>query len=361
MLTIGASATGSAVLVATAAQSFAGAGVEIFLLVGARRARRPPTETHPLGHGREAFFWSLIASLGVFVGGGVVAIYYGVTALGERETPDAYLLGYLLLGVIVVVDLGTLWAATRPVKRSAAVGRHGFWQGLHRTSDTAGRTLVYDNAASVVGGLVGIGGLLVHQLTGDARADAVASLVIGALLLATTVFLLRANRELLTDHTIPTDVVDAMRRRIEERDGVLDVPELHAVYTGPLEVLVTGTVVLAGDLTLPAVERALQDAADAIRSRWPGGTRVYLAPAAAGGYDDDADRTPTPRRTAMPRPEQDPDEHDAQYDDRPRAEVVRDGNPGTPQSEYVVDDEVPPPGPYGQSGGDVSVGPEGQD
>ncbi len=359
VLTAGAVSTGSAVLVATAAQSFAGAGVEIFLLVGARRARRPPTEAHPLGHGRESFFWSLIASLGVFVGGGVVAMYYGIASLGETETEDAYLLGYLLLGVIVLVDLGTLWAASGPVKRSAAAGRHGFWHGLHRTSDAGGRTLVYDNAASVLGGLVGIGGLAVHQVTGDARADAVASLLIGVVLLATTAFLLRANRELLTDHTIPLDVVDAMRSRICEQDDVVDVPELMAVYTGPQEVLVTGTVVLAAATSLPEVERALQDATDAIRARWPGGTRVFLAPVAErpGGYDS----PDTTRRSEMPRPEQDPDEHDAQYDgDRPREEVVRDGNPGVPQSEYVVDDETPPPGPAEHTGDDVAVGPGGK-
>ena len=281
VLTAGALSTGSAVLVATAAQSFAGAGVEIFLLVGASRAVKPPTEAHPLGHGRESFFWSLLASLGVFVGGGVVALYYGVASLGEHETGDAYGLGYTLLGVIVLVDLGTLYAASRPLSQSAAAGRHGFWRGLHRTSDAGARTLVYDNASSVLGGLVGIGGLAVHQATGDARADAVASLLIGGVLLATTALLLRANRELLTDHTIATDVVASMRRRIEEQAGVVDVPELMAVYTGPHEVLVTGTVVLTSDTSLPEVERALQDAADAIRDRWPGGTRVYLAPQAA--------------------------------------------------------------------------------
>ena len=60
----------------------------------------------------------------------------------------------------------------------------------------------------------------------------------------------------------------------------------------------------------------------------------------------------------MPRPEQDPDEHDALGDgDRPHAEVVADGNPGEPQSEYLVDDETPPPGPAEHSGSDVSPGP----
>ena len=69
-----------------------------------------------MGHGRESFFWSLLASLGVFVGGGVIAVYYGIASLGKTESEDAYLLGYLLLAVIVVIDLGTLAAAVRPVR-----------------------------------------------------------------------------------------------------------------------------------------------------------------------------------------------------------------------------------------------------
>ena len=32
---------------------------------------RPPDQSHPLGYGRERFFWSLLAALGIFLGGGV--------------------------------------------------------------------------------------------------------------------------------------------------------------------------------------------------------------------------------------------------------------------------------------------------
>src|SRR3954469_8341148 len=63
VLAVAAATSGSAVLFAESAQSLAGAGVEVFLLVGLRRARRPADEAHPLGHGREAFFWSLLAAL----------------------------------------------------------------------------------------------------------------------------------------------------------------------------------------------------------------------------------------------------------------------------------------------------------
>jgi divalent metal cation (Fe/Co/Zn/Cd) transporter len=114
-----------------------------------------------------------------------------------------------------------------------------------------------------------------HQITRDARADAIASRVIGVLLLATTV-LLQANRELLTDRTVAPEVVAAMRNRINVQHGIAAVPDLLAVFNGPHSVLVTGTVALEAHLDVGQVEQALADAGAALSSRWPGELRVYL-------------------------------------------------------------------------------------
>lgn len=279
VLAFAASASGSAVLFAEAAQSLAGAGVEVFLLLGVRRAGRPADDAHPLGHGREVFFWSLLASVGIFAGGGVVSISYGIRTLTQPPTNgDAYLLGYIVLAVIAVADGWTLHAAVAPLRRSAVVARVGFRRGLRRTSDSATRTLIFDNAAAVLGSLIGILGLALHQVTGDARADAAASLMIGVVLLFTTVALLQANRELLTDRSVAPDVVAAMRERITERDGIARVPDLLVVYTGPHAVLVTGTVVLERTLGVAGVERALADVGEVLARQWPGELRVYLSP-----------------------------------------------------------------------------------
>jgi len=282
VLAFAASSSGSAVLFAEAAQSLAGAGVEVFLLLGVRRAGRPADDAHPLGHGREVFFWSLLASVGIFVGGGVVSISYGLRTLTRPpEGGDAYLLGYIVLALIAVADGWTLYAAAAPLRRSAVVARVGFRRGLRRTSDAATRTLIFDNAAAVLGSVVGILGLALHQLTGDARADATASLVIGAVLLLTTVALLHVNRELLTDRSAAPEVVAAMRERITEQDGIAQVPDLLVVYTGPHAVLITGTVVLERRLDVTAAERALAGVGEVLARQWPGELRVYLSPVRA--------------------------------------------------------------------------------
>src|ERR1700728_2038265 len=65
--TFAAVLSGSASLTAEAAHSWADCGNEIFLFVANRRSSRPPDPAHPLGHGREAYVWSLFAALGLFV------------------------------------------------------------------------------------------------------------------------------------------------------------------------------------------------------------------------------------------------------------------------------------------------------
>jgi hypothetical protein len=58
--------TRSSAMLAEAFHAFADSGNEVLLLVAERRTSRSPDAQHPLGHGRAAYFWALIASLGVF-------------------------------------------------------------------------------------------------------------------------------------------------------------------------------------------------------------------------------------------------------------------------------------------------------
>ena len=56
-------------MAAEASHSLADTANDLFLFVAQRRSTRRPDDRHPLGYGREAYFWALIAALGVFIAG----------------------------------------------------------------------------------------------------------------------------------------------------------------------------------------------------------------------------------------------------------------------------------------------------
>src|SRR5207245_267816 len=66
---IAAFVTGSGALLAETAHSIADSVNQILLYVGIRRSVRPASERHPLGHGKERYFWALIVALFLFFGG----------------------------------------------------------------------------------------------------------------------------------------------------------------------------------------------------------------------------------------------------------------------------------------------------
>jgi cation diffusion facilitator family transporter len=120
--------TGSPAMVAEAAHSFADFGNDSFLLVAQVQSRRPPDQAHPLGYGREAYFWALFAALGVFLAGAAFSLREGIASLMHPTTTSSSLLAYVVLGVCTVFDLisfrqsaGQMVAGAQRSRRSVLV------------------------------------------------------------------------------------------------------------------------------------------------------------------------------------------------------------------------------------------------
>jgi len=96
---VAAGVTGSSAMVSEAIHSLVDTGNEILLLYGMRRAARPPDELHPLGHGRELYFWSFIVTLLIFALGAGVSLYEGVSHV-LAPVPIAHAtVSYVVLGL----------------------------------------------------------------------------------------------------------------------------------------------------------------------------------------------------------------------------------------------------------------------
>jgi cation diffusion facilitator family transporter len=279
-LVVAAGLTGSSAIKTQTATSLADVAGSVFLLIGVITSRREADERHPLGYGRERFFWSFLAAVGVLLGGFGAAAVETVQAALHPEPAGHYLVGYVTLAVIVGLDTVALAAGLRPLRGLAA--ERGMSSGalLWRGTDPAATTVVLTSAAGVVGGLLALAGLAVTEITGRAAPDTVASALIGVVLLAASIALLHTNRELLTGRGLPADVVAGMRTLVARQTGVVAVADIFAVVVGPGTVIVDGDVVFEDALDVPAVERVIVEAAAALRRNWPAIAYVYLNPVA---------------------------------------------------------------------------------
>jgi cation diffusion facilitator family transporter len=263
--TVAALLTRSAGMVAEAAHSWADTGNQVFLLIADRRSRKAPDARQPLGYGREAYFWSLFAAMGLFVAGGVVSIYHGITELSASEPPQDYLVGYVVLGVALVLEGSSLAQAVRRTSSEAhALGRDALDHAL-TTSDPTLRAVLAEDSVAVLGVVVVAAGMALHQGTGNGVYDAAASIIVGLLLCAAAVVLIDRNRRFLTGQVADQRIVDGAFDRVRELEEVERVAYLRLEYVGPHQLTLVASVDLLGDqpethvaLTLRRLEAHLE-------------------------------------------------------------------------------------------------------
>jgi cation diffusion facilitator family transporter len=260
---IAAAVTGSAAMLAETAHSIADTMNEVFLVVGVRRSSRSADAMHPHGYGEERYFWSLLAALGVFIAGGVVAIAEGVEALLDPQPVEFAGVGLAVLAVGAVLE-GFSWRVSRG-QLQADAGRRGVSVRTYvrSTSDPAPVTVFFEDSAALIGLGLAAAGLILHEVTGSAIWDALASLAVGVLLIWVAYRLVVLNRRLLIGVAAPQALVDDLSARVAVEEWVRGVASSTVIYVGPYRVSAAFEVVVADGLS--ATELAAR--VDALRAR----------------------------------------------------------------------------------------------
>jgi cation diffusion facilitator family transporter len=242
-------ATGSASLVAEAAHSWADSGNEIFLLIANRRGRRPPDRAHPLGHGREAYVWSLFAAIGLFVAGAAVSVTRGVQELIHPEPAEHFVIGYIVLAVSFVLEGISFLQSVRQARSEAEPLQRDLIEHVMITSDPTLRAVFAEDSAALIGLVIAAAGLGAHQLTGSSVPDAAGSILIGLLLGSVAVVLINRNRRFLVGEEADPRVRSAAIRALLAQPEVARVTYLRLEIVGPRMVFAVGDVDLTGDDT----------------------------------------------------------------------------------------------------------------
>ena len=241
--------TGSASMLAEAAHSWADAGNEVFLLIANRRSRRPPDPKHPLGHGREAYVWSLLAAVGLFVAGAAISIAHGVQELITPEPATDFVVGYVVLAVSFVLESISFLQSVRQARPEAASMQRDLIEHVLATSDPTLRAVFAEDSAALAGLVIAAAGLAAHELTGSPVPDAIGSILVGLLLAVVAIVLINNNRRYLIGEEADPRVRAAAIQALLDEPEVARVTYLRLEVVGPRMIFVIGDVDLTGDDT----------------------------------------------------------------------------------------------------------------
>jgi cation diffusion facilitator family transporter len=258
--TAAAAVSGSASMLAEAAHSWADTGNEVFLMIANRRSARPPDPRRPLGYGREAYVWSLLAAVGLFVVGASVSIWHGVSELigGEQASGRDYLLAYAVLAISFVLEGISFLQAFRQLRGEAHRLERDLFTHALETSDPTVRGVFAEDAAALLGIVIATAGIAMHELTGAAAWDAIGSILVGVLLGVVAVLLIDRNRRFLTGEPGSADLREAAIARVQQLPDVATVRYLRLEFIGPKQLFLVASVDLTGDDRESSVARRLR-------------------------------------------------------------------------------------------------------
>jgi cation diffusion facilitator family transporter len=280
---IGGLISHSSAMLSEAAHSLADTITEVLLFVALKRGNKAPDERHPIGYGRETYFWALLACLATFTLGAGFSFWQGIKTILEGEEQGDPLIAYIVLAISFVLEGASWLKAVRQVRSSARKWGTTPRQYLAETSDTTVKAVTFEDSAALVGLVLAALGLFLEQVTGDPTWDGVAAIAIGVLLLVVAGVLARANVSLLIGKSVSPAIEAQFRREIADLEQVSDVPVLLTTVIGPGQLIVMAKVDFDDTATVADIERASDEAERRLVARHEGVRYVFLDPTRGDG------------------------------------------------------------------------------
>ncbi len=189
--------TGSSAVAAQASESLADTVNDVFLLIAQRRGIRRPDNQHPLGYGREAYFWALISAIGVLVAAAAFSLREGIDELIHPGITRSFAVAYVVLGSCAVFDLVSFRQSGSQLIRRARRYRRNLLEEARVTSDPSLRTVFTSDLVSVGGDVIALAALALNQITGSSIPQGVAALLIALVLIRLSLRLIQRSHDFL--------------------------------------------------------------------------------------------------------------------------------------------------------------------
>jgi cation diffusion facilitator family transporter len=231
--------SGSSSMLAEAYHSVSDTLNQVLLLYGLRASKKPADKEHPFGHGKEQFFWSFIVAIILFGIAGTLSIIEGIHKFRHPEPIKHLALTYMAVLVALVFDGIALRIAYLNIKGEMKREEHrSFLVALRRSKDPTNFTVFVEDTLAIAGVLIVGAAVTIVHLTEILIIDAIASMIIGAMLMVFALFLAFETRMLLVGEAVTPYRRRKILKIVRSFGGVEEILSLKTMHLSSDEVLI---------------------------------------------------------------------------------------------------------------------------
>jgi cation diffusion facilitator family transporter len=272
-----AAISGSAAMLAEGFHSAADSGNQIMLLIGHARAKKPPDEKHPFGYGMELYFWAFVVAVSIFFVGAALSIYEGINKLIHPEPVKSLFLSLVVLGLAMVFEAYPWWIAFSEARHlKEGKGYKSLMDMAVRSKNPTILVVLFEDSAALIGLLVAAVGITLAYTTKMSIFDAIASILIGVVLLVLALFLARETKGLLIGESAGRRDREKIHRTICSMPEIKHCGSLLTMHLGPDDILVNIDVEFVDHLSTDEVEAAIDRIESRVKEAVPAVTKIYI-------------------------------------------------------------------------------------
>ncbi len=274
-----AAITGSSAMLSEGVHSLVDTGNQALLLYGIHRAARPADEEHPLGYGREIYFWSFIVALLIFSLGAGISFYEGITHIQHPVSITNPSVNYIVLGISAVFEGVTWFIAFREFEHQRGSLNH--FEAVTRSKDPTTFIVLFEDSAALLGIAIAFIGTFAAEQLEMPIFDGIASIGIGCVLGVTAIFLARESKSLLIGEPARKRVRDSIFALARAQQGIDGASSLVTVHLAPNQIVAALELDFDNSLSAGDVERIVDTLEQRIRAEQPDIVAIFIKPKSA--------------------------------------------------------------------------------
>ncbi len=223
--------TGSGAMLAESIHSFADCSNQGLLFWGLKATGKKPDTEHPLGYGKEIYFWSFMVALILFSMGGLFSIYEGIHKIGLHEGLKNPIIAIVVLSVSMVFEGASLYGCLVQINKLRHNETLRHWYKNSRQSELI--VVLGEDTAALLGLSFALISVILSIVTGNPVFDSIGSIGIGVLLVIISFILAIKIKSLLIGQSADEGTNNEIKKFLESRPEVESIINMITFQLGP--------------------------------------------------------------------------------------------------------------------------------